>query len=106
MTAANGPQSPEEADVLAYVESSLSDALAAIDGARSAVDRALVWTKLAEGRSDAEGGAAVQRGWRSQRCNRQRKRPRFGAHLTWGRLVRGLSWRIGRRRMSDRRCPE
>jgi hypothetical protein len=55
MTAGDGPASGEP-DVLAYVSASLSDALAAIDVARSAVGTALVWTKIAEDRGGDGNG--------------------------------------------------
>ena len=46
---------PTEGDLLAHLQGSLSDALEAIDRARSLVGTSLVWTSIAKEHSD-DGG--------------------------------------------------
>lgn len=55
MTAANGPHSSDEPDVLAYVSQSLGDALSAVDAARAAIGTSLVWVHIAQDRNRDEG---------------------------------------------------
>lgn len=55
MTAANGPRSGDEPDVLAYVSASLDDVLSSLDAARAATATAIVWTRIAITRRDDEG---------------------------------------------------
>ena len=56
MTAANGPSSSDEPDVLGYVSQSLTDALSADDAARAAIGTSLVWVHIAQDRRDDADG--------------------------------------------------